>query len=516
MSTPAIESTAPPFALRGPGAWSSRRLALHGLASAAALTLACPPFQFAWLAWLALVPLLRAAWSTSPARAFVLGTLASGLHHAALGSWLLESGVHVGAFALGDLYCSSYLGLFAGFASWCHRRGAALEPLVLAAAFALLEWARASAGWLGVGWAQLGHTQQAVPALATLAGAAGTYGVSFTLLAFNAALTGLLEARSRPALRPRARWAAGAAGLACLLLAGAAQLRFSTGAPGSLRVGIVQAGVYDPRRDPPSRASELLARYRELSVEAARERPDLIVWPESAAPALSVLPELEVLARDLGVDLLVAASGRDKTSPGGERAMRANSVFLVSARGGTPLRYDKIRLLPFNEFIPWRDALPWPRWIAPELADAIPGTERTVFEVRGVRFSVLVCWENLFAGDFQQSARNVDLMMSLTNEAFAGDTLGRKLLLQWNAMRAAENGVPLVRAGTTGISAVIGPDGSVARRLGSGRASETGWLVADVAVPRSQTLYARVGDRSLLVLALALLPVLARRRSAAA
>ena len=160
---------------------------------------------------------------------------------------------------------------------------------------------------------------------------------------------------------------------------------------------------------------------------------------------------------------------------------------------------DKIRLLPFNEYIPARGRVPWPSWIAADMRDAEPGAVRTVFDVGGTRFGVLICWENLFGTDFRRAlaASDVDFMVSLTNEAFTQVAAGRRQLFAINAMRAVENGVAVVRAATTGVSAFVGRDGQldavVADAAGQELDSE-GFRVHEVPLAGSPTPYRRFGD----------------------
>jgi apolipoprotein N-acyltransferase len=206
---------------------------------------------------------------------------------------------------------------------------------------------------------------------------------------------------------------------------------------------------------------------------------------------------LASLARELGVHLLVSSSGRDKSRPTASTGEWANSVFLFSPDGEIAARYDKIRLLPFNEYVPMRRLIRWPGWIATEMADAKPGAQRTLFGVGDWRFGALICWENLFASEFRDAAApEADFMVSLTNESFAPVGPGREQLLALNAMRALENGLYVVRSATTGISGFIAPDGAILERVADERGRDldvTGFRLLDV--PRGRpTPYREYGD----------------------
>ena len=174
--------------------------------------------------------------------------------------------------------------------------------------------------------------------------------------------------------------------------------------------------------------------------------------------------------------------------------------------------YDKVRLLPFDEYVPFRRWIGWPSWITRLRRDATQGSTTGAFETAGVRYGVQICFESLFASDGRRTAeQGVDFLVTLTNETFASSETAHELLFAMNLFRAAENGLPLVRASTTTISAVVAADGTVLER-GSGN---PGIIVADLPAARGPTLYTRYGDWALLALAgLSLVAVISRPRTA--
>jgi apolipoprotein N-acyltransferase len=258
--------------------------------------------------------------------------------------------------------------------------------------------------------------------------------------------------------------------------------------------------VYEPDRHDVEERDAIFERYVRLTREAAERDPDLVIWPESAVPGAipsdtGAVGILFRLAHELQTPLLVAAGGRDKSAPETAIAQVANSAFLIDPEPAIRTRYDKVRLLPFNEYLPLRSWIPWPSWISPgKLRDAVAGTAAPSFETAGRRYRVQICWESLFPADAGAFA-DVDFLVTLTNEAFTDTRAGYEHLLAMNAFRAVETGVPVVRATTTSISAVIAPDGSIVQRLGSDAGGELyGVLVADLPPAASRpTLYARLG-----------------------
>jgi apolipoprotein N-acyltransferase len=291
--------------------------------------------------------------------------------------------------------------------------------------------------------------------------------------------------------------AAGLVGRASLGAAPAA------GSPGELRVVAVQGGVHRPESGSQAERVELVERYRRMSREASATPPDLVVWPEASFPAAipadaGALRALGAITSELHAPLLLAASGADKSERSrSPRRAAANSAFLVEPGGRLRGRYDKVRLLPFNEYVPLRGVVPWPDWIAPELVDAVPGREWTRFELDRYRFAVLICWENLFPHDFRRASEGADFVVSLTNEAFTRSAVAHRQLLDMNRFRAIESGVWVVRAATTAESALIAPSGDLVARLpgaGGGGADAFGALAAGFTPAVEPTLYARLGD----------------------
>jgi apolipoprotein N-acyltransferase len=485
-------------------------LRLLGLAVLSGLALHLA-YSVPWIAWVAVAPLLIALRRASPGQAALLGLVAGIVEETISLLWLLDSGVTPAALAILVLISASKHALFAFGATLLLRHRPAIAPLLLPVLWVALEWLRTNVGWLSIPWGLLGYSQYEVAALVRTASLAGVYGISFVLMVGNVALAEICE-------RWLARGSSGAgeglpgvpalalsAGLAVLILAAGNLPGPSSGPPGpGLRVAIVQAGVYDPDVHDVRERNAIFDRYVELTREAVRDHElDLVIWPESSVPV--ALPHdsgaiglLYRLSGELGIPLLVAASGRDKMSATGRDAQVANSAFLIGPGQKIEGRYDKIRLLPFNEVLPLRDWIAWPAWITSRRRDAIAGTGPGAFETAGVRFGVQICWESLFASDGRRSAaQGVDFLVTLTNESFSRSETAHERFFALNLLRAAENGVPLLRAATTTISAVVAADGEILQRVDR----RPGVIVADIPAASAPTLYARIGDWSLLALA---------------
>lgn len=482
------------------------RVAL-AIASAGLWVLAMPGFGMPALAWVALVPLLLAIRGARPAGAAALGGLCGTVFYALHCAWLTET-VSLTSCALLAGASGLWVGAFGALAEALGRRAPSWRLLSIPSAWVAVEWLRVHAGFLGLPFGTLGHSQYEVLPVAAVAALLGVHGVSWLLVAVNAGLAELWAPSGAGAWRRGLVRAGAAAGM----LAGFVALGAAAGpaaAPGAgFRVALVQAGVHDARDPGSPPAFEVARRYSSRSQALAARSPQLVVWPASSVPYdlaadAAVRARLGRLAGTTGAPLLVGSSGRDKSvarARGWQPA--ANSAFLFHG-GGPVTRTDKVRLLPFNEYLPLRDRVPWPAWIASASADARAGRGRTVFEAGDARFRVVICWEALFASDFREAARDVDFMVSMTNEAFTRSPRAHEQMLAMNVFRAIENRVAVVRPATTGVSALIGPDGRILARAadGQGRSLDVeADLLGRIPLGRERALYGRVGDRAMVPL----------------
>jgi len=298
-----------------------------------------------------------------------------------------------------------------------------------------------------------------------------------------------------------------------------------------LRVAIVQANLVFLRTMSFPERINILETYTKMTRDAAVEKPDLVVWPASSLPmrlpSSPVYFDVLSLAEEIKAYLLVGWSGQVKgetwVSP---LPAYSNTEYLVSPVPRTPAarrpaiwirrdgrsypltvapsigtlagEYHKIVLLPFHEYVPLEKWIRWPRWLTVLDHSSLPGEEFTVFKVLDGRFGTPICWENMFPGLFRRFvASGANFMVSVSNEAFYGESAAPYQILAMLAFRAVENHVSVVRCTTTGISGFIAPDGRVLDTVRDANGKElftTGILVRDVQLSDGKTLYTRYGD----------------------
>lgn len=475
--------------------------ALSGLLLAASF----PSLEIAPLAWVGLVPLLLAIRGRSPRAAFGLGWVAGTVFYVATCYWIVYTIGHYTALPvplaavllfLMSAVLACYHGAFAAGVTWFERRG--LPAVWLGPAlWVTLEWLRS---WFVVGfpWAALGYSQYRFHSLVQMAEVTGVYGVSAVLVLFNLVVAAVLVSRGAGDAR-RNLPALATLTLLVIALIGAGRWRAAhlaaVPAAGQLRVALAQGNIAQDDKWDPAFVDETMARYRQLTLEAARERPALIAWPETATPfffqeAGPRRDEVIALARDTGIPLVFGSPAFRQLPAGGLQQL--NRVYLVDGTGREHGVYDKMQLVPFGEYVPFSGVLFFVSQMVTAVGQLGAGVVPTVFEIPGGRFGALICYEGIFPALTRLFVNDgADFLVNVTNDAWYGDTSAPYQHLAQAAFRTVENRVPMVRAANTGISAIIDSDGRIRWQ---GPLFEMLWHVDDISWPGVRTIYTRYGD----------------------
>jgi apolipoprotein N-acyltransferase len=469
----------------------------------------------ALLSFVALVPLLLACATTTPARAFTLGGL-FGLA-ATLGvAWWFPGMVEryfgvtaplawLALVAVGATLDALPYALFGAWLALAARRDR-LTPLGVGAAWALAELSRVHAP-IANPYALLAYAQHGTW-LAQAADLAGPYGVGLLLAAANAALAAQLA----PVLargRPRRALALAAACVAVALAYGELRLGESFGDGQPLRVALVQGAIARGIGWDRSTRDANLARYLDLNAKAARGDAELVFWPEFAVDfylSEETLERARLLdgVRAGGVDVVLGAARYDLAADG---TRYFNSVYAIDRSGRLHAAlYDKQRLVPFAEYAPLGD------WLRARSATYVPGDSARVLDTRRVRVGAFVCAEALYPDVARELARaGAELLANPSNDYWFGAAQAEREQLESAAFRAIENRRYLVRATSTGVSAVVDPHGRVvARSAGAGPEIVSARLERSTAV----TPYQQIGDAGVagVCLVLAALGLVGRAR----
>lgn len=482
--------------------------ALSGLLATGAF----PDVGIAPLAWICLAPLLAAINGRSPGRSFRLGVVAGLAHYLTLLYWVVYTMQVYGhlplALCLPTLvllasYLSLYTGLFAAILARLGRSGLRMA-LLAPPSWVALEYLRATL-FTGFPWELLGYAQFRSPALIQIADITGVYGISFLTVAANAGLFLMgCAALGRTWFDETVtlRLAIGAAGTV-LALAGASlgygAWRISTledqiSRAESIRATVVQANIDQGVKWLPAFQRTTVDRYLSLSAEALGQKPDLVVWPETATPfyfarhhVLATRIRKAVAAGDASFII-----GSPSVEGRGDGPAYFNSAYLVDDRGAVTGRYDKVHLVPFGEYVPMQRFLPFLGKMVQAVGDFTAGRRGHTLDWKGRPLGVQICYEMIFPPLSRAMVRNgATLLVNITNDAWFGRTAAPVQHFSMAVLRAVENRRSVIRSANTGISGFVDPAGRIVARTGLLKSAT---LTRKVPVLFTQSLYTRIGD----------------------
>jgi apolipoprotein N-acyltransferase len=514
------------------------RRALIALGAGLVSVLAMAPFN-AWPVLFVTFPVV--VWLIDGAG----GTRARGIPAAALSGWWFGFG-----YFLGGLYWVGYAFLVdAPTFGWLLPVAVAGLPaglaLFMAAGFALarLLWGRngwrvlalavalTTSEWLrghvltGFPWNSFGYALSTPLALAQSASLVGLWGLTFVAVAIFASPAVLFDDR-RMARRP---WLVPLCGLLVLavmglygtLRLGSAPVRFVD----RVTLRIMQPNLSQDAKFNYTAKAEVMQKYLALSDRSSGPQSSgvrdvsVLVWPESAFPFF-LAREADAMAQIAGLlpdgTVLITGAARPPDAPPGMPITRAyNSIYVINHDGSILSIYDKLHLVPFGEYLPFQSALEsiGLQQLTKVHGGFIPGTRRRPLALPNAPAVLpLICYEAIFPGDVTSHDERPAWIVNLTNDGWFGISTGPYQHLQQARMRAIEEGLPIVRAANTGVSAVIDPLGRIVASLGLG---QEGVVDAGLPVAGAATPYSRFGDTpAAIIVALALLIVLWLGRSA--
>ena len=516
--------------------WGWKRAAI-ALVAGALSALAMAPFN-AWpvlfLTFPVMVWLIDGAgagrWRGVPAAAmagwwFGLGYFVPGLYWIGY-AFLVDAPTFAWLLPFAILGLPAYLALFTAFGFALARliwTRDASRVIALAASLTLSEWLR---GHLlsGFPWNAFGYALTEPLALAQTASLIGLWGLTFLSVAIFASPAVLIDG-SRRGRKP---WMAPVTAL--LLLAamgifGGIRLGLHpTTTVANVKLRIMQPNLQQDVRFNYAAKAEVMQKYLTLSDRASGPQStgvrdaSILIWPESAFPFF-LTREADAMAQIAELlpkgTVLVTGSVRAPDLPAGTRITRAyNSIYVIDHDGSVLSVYDKLHLVPFGEYLPFQDWMEKLGFVQLTKVQGgfIPGVRRRTMEMPNApRMLPLICYEAIFPGDVAERGDRPGWIVNLTNDGWFGISTGPYQHLQQARLRAIEEGLPLVRAANTGISAVIDPSGRIVARLGLGVEG-----VLDSTLPSAlpPTIYARIGDGPAAVVVIAAWLFVTRRRFA--
>lgn len=490
---------------------------LFAILSAVLQILIFPLPNFYVLCWIAVAPLLVALLRArrpetlqlqgaakllpaTPLQGFLLGYVCGILWYGGNCYWVYSTmkqygGISApGAFGLLILFCL-YLALYHGafgliislLGNWSQRVAIVLSPFVWVA----VELARTRIS--GFPWDLLGVSQVDNIPLARIATVTGVYGLSLEIMIVNAAFAAAFLLR-----RPQRRSLLFAAFVAAIVLQSARWMpapQFATNRSAVL----VQENipVLDSADWTHQYFNDTLTDLTKLSLTAlatGSAHPELIVWPESPAPFYigdqafrSALNHIATAARAWVVAGNIAVENENRSSQ-----QIFNSAALIGPDGQFAGRYDKVHLVPFGEYVPFKNLLSFAGGLTKEVGDFTPGNLRIPLQAGSQKLGVFICYESIFPDEIRQFAKNgAQVFVNISNDGWYGDSGAYAQHLRQARMRAVENARWLLRTTNTGVTAAIDPSGRIVQKVP--RKVRTA-LVASYALENATTFYTRHGD----------------------
>ena len=459
-------------------------------------TLAYSPFDLwgliylsaAGLIWAATLPQRKTAlWATF---AWSLGCFCVGVN------WVHVSMTQFGGVPLVVSYIAvfllaCYLAIYNLLFSYIAQQFQIRTPFALAAIFTFTEYLRGVV-FTGFPWLQFGYTQIDSP-FAGIAPLLGVEGLTFFVMVVSGCLV-LLVKKS-------AKTTASLATLAVLC-----GLAFATKfipfvqidkQKQPLNVSLVQGNIEQKMKWDPAHFDYTLQTYQRL-ISPLLGKSDVIVLPESAIPALEtqiypLLSQLQQVAAEKGSEVIIGTLYQD------ESEQLFNSA-VVLGKPSQPynlhntMRYNKHHLVPFGEYVPFGSVLDWMRdvFILPINLSQGEFVQQPLFSKKR-KFNMAICYEVIFGHQMQQNqqAQQSDYLLTITNDAWFGASIGPWQHFQMARMRALELGKPLLRAANTGITAVIGAKGEIIEQIPQ---FEANVLTAQIQPTKGETLFTKTGS----------------------
>ena len=465
-------------------------VAAFSILAAVLLSFSFASFNLWIFAWCGFVPLFIALENKTLRRALIIAFFCGVVFWSLTVYWLIHVTL-LGQIIL-ILYLAVYFGLFGCVIYFSRFLPVKHCLFFLPATWVLLEYLR-SYLFTGFPWALIGLSQYRNLPVIQIADITGAWGVCFLVILVNTALYLFLrrQAGIKILLIPI---------LVLFLSVGYGFIRLSCkpdwcNDKEQVKISVVQGNISQDLKWDKRAITFIQDRYKELTLAAAADKPDLIIWPEASVPGVwgrddSEFAQVFSLAGQLNINLLVGAVSYSNQD-------YFNSVLFIDRKGAPIANYSKLHLVPFGEYIPLKNIFPFLETIAP-IGDIQPGRAYTIFR-QPANFGVLICFEDLFPELSREFIKHgARFLVNVTNDAWYKESSAAYQHFAASVFRSVENRVYLARAANTGISGFIDPAGRISGVVSNAAGKEifvTGHSSRNICLAADKrTIYNRYGD----------------------
>jgi len=489
------------------------------MTSALLMVLSFPRFDLWPCAWFSLVPLLFALDGRKPLQAFRTAYGAGIVFFLGTINWLIH--VTLPGMIMVVLYLALFFGLFGLFSSRL-MRSQGMSLIALPAAWVTAEYLRSNL-LTGFGWALIGYSQYKNLPIIQIADITGVYGVSFLVVMVNVGIYRAIReipglkrttgsGRSQRLKRLIALFVIVTLSLFLVLSYGVRRIRtIYAGTP--LKIAVIQGNIPQDEKWDARFKDRIMRQYERLTRDSLRESPDLVIWPETAVPGFleeekDLGQRVVAAAKEAGVPLLV---GAPRKGTGDEYF---NSALLFSRTGALIDSYDKVHLVPFGEYIPFRKVFSFVERFAPTpIGNFARGGRFTIFRFvferqsasegvllsrkKNIAFSCLICFEDIFPELARAySLQGAQFLVNITNDAWFLKSSAPYQHAQASVFRAVETRLPVVRCANTGLSCFIDQKGRIFETVKNDQENifVEGFKMHTLSLVRARTWYSTVGD----------------------
>jgi apolipoprotein N-acyltransferase len=462
--------------------------------------LSFPKYGFGLIAWVSFIPLFFALWKvTSLRQGLLLGFLSGIVGYIGIIYWITYVVVNYGylpiylgviLMLLLTCYLSIYTALFAAAIVFFRRK---ILFLLAPALWICLEYCKSNL-LTGFPWENLGYSQYLNFYLIQFADVLGVFGLSFLIVMVNASLFDVLAKRSKKAIISAAMTFLILGSVFIYGVIRVGQVEKAMDNAKSMEVVLIQGNIDQSIKWNENFQKETLNIYERLSLQNTPAEGGLLVWPETALPFNFLdVNDLQKQVKNLAVKTKSwFIFGAVSYLPKRGYADYFNSAYILTPAGESRGQYDKVHLVPYGEYVPLRNILPFVKGLTAGIGDFTAGAGFYPLLLDDRKIGILICYEGILPNAARMYKKeSAELLVNITNDAWFGATSAPFQHFSMALFRAVETRLYLVRAANTGVSGIFDPRGKIIAQTKIFQREALKGKIKFVKIP---TFYAECGD----------------------